>query len=56
MDMSFTTTHDMSDWTKEQHRKFMISYLLQQLMKTKNYQRKAELIEEFALNIVDNGW
>ncbi len=47
---------DMSDWTKEQHRQFMIDYLLQQLMLTKNYQRKAKAIEEFAQKIVDNGW
>ena len=53
--MDYLTT-PMSDWTKEQHRKFMIEYLLQQLMKTNNYQRKAEAIEEFAQKIVDNGW
>ena len=56
MDMSFTTTHDMSDWTKEQHRKLKIEYLLQQVMNTNNYQRKAEAIEEFAQKIVDYGW
>ena len=53
--MDYLTT-PMSDWTKEKHRKLMVSYLLQQLMNTKNYERKAELIEEFAQKIVDKGW
>ena len=53
--MDYLTT-PMSDWTKEQHRKFKIDYLLQQLRLTNNYQRKAEAIEEFAQKIVDYGW
>ena len=43
----------MKDWTNEKHRKLMVEYLLQHLMNTKSYERKAELIEEFAQKLVD---